>query len=195
MASTELSGGARSNLSKLVTEVDEHGRHVVIESESAGARTAFDDGRLLARGLATSGLDVLLVIDRATVNALGSTVELKAAAGVFPRGGSVTVLLVDAYERGRELPVDAGMDTRLVFSLEQVALGIYPALDPEASRAHFHDEGIAHDVRRLLAQSTAIRRYFAQPMYAAAGYTGVEATWVDREDSESELRRLLDVGR
>ena len=180
-------------LTRLVTDVDERDRHVVIDStdDPAGARRALDDGASLAAGLAATGVEVLLVVDRETASATGGAAALKNHAGVSSGGGSVTLLLVDAYERGGSLPPDAGLDTRLVLSLEQVALGIYPALDPIESRAHFHRDALADDVRRVLHASTALRRAFAQPMYAAADFTGVEATWVDPEEAAEELRRLV----
>jgi RNA polymerase sigma-70 factor, ECF subfamily len=192
VGSTAPSGGARSNLAKLVTEVDEHDRHAVIECPEGGdAVRAIDDGRRLAHGLAASGLDVLLVVDRAIADVVGPAGGLKDLAGLSAGGGSVLLVLLDAYERGRALPADAGMDTRLVFSFEQVALGIYPALDPEASRGHFGDPELAAEVRRVLAASKELRHFFAQPMFMAETYTGVTATWVDREEGERELAGLL----
>lgn len=195
VGSTTLTAGARSNLAKLVTEVDEHDRHAVIECPAGGdARQALEDGRALAHGLASSGLDVLLVVDRAIADAVGTAAGLKDLAGVSAGGGSVILVLLDAYERGLPVPADAGMDTRLVFSLEQVALGIYPALDPEASRANFGDDDLAAEVRRMLAASTRVRRFFAQPMFMAESHTGITATWIDREESERELVALVRGG-
>ena len=196
VGSRALSRGARSNVSKLVTDVPEHGRHAVIECAGAhDAERALGDGRALAHGLAGAGIDVLLVVDRATADFLGSPAKLKDLAGVSAGGGSITLILLDPYERGLPIPADAGMDTRLVFSLEHVALGIYPALDPAASRAHFLDQPLAEDVRRLLDAAAAVRQYFAQPMYAATEHTGVPATWVDAHDAEEDLRRLLGPSR
>lgn len=197
VGSTRLHRGARSNLAKLVTEVDEGGRHAVIETgddaDGDQVRKALADGGRLAAGLAADGADVLLVVDRASAELAGPIATLKDLAGSSPvaGGGAVTLILVDAHERGAVLPPDAGMDTRLVFSLDQVALGVYPALDPVESRAHFTDPEHAEEVRRLLRAALDLRRAFAQPMFAAEAFTGESPTWVDREDGEREIRELL----
>jgi len=49
------------------------------------------------------------------------------------------------------------------------------------------------EVKRMLTSATRLKQYFAQPMHASADYTGVPATWVDPEEGEQELRRLLDA--
>lgn len=101
------------------------------------------------------------------------------------------MILLDPYERGNALPPDAGMDTRLVLSLEQLTLGIFPALDPIESHARFEDSAIAEDVRRLLRASTDVRRFFHQPMIVAEEHTGEPPTWVARDDAETALQALV----
>lgn len=194
VASSQSSVGAWSNLGKLVTELPENGRHAVILSDDpAGAIRALADGAELARGLANSGTDVLLVVDKATANAIGGAVALKDLAGGSPGGGSITMILLDAYARDADLPRDAGLETRLVFSAENLALGIFPALDPVESGASFDDNDLAGEVRQLLRTSAAVRRYFHQPMVVAEDHTGEPPTWVDGTEAEQELRELLHI--
>jgi RNA polymerase sigma-70 factor (ECF subfamily) len=192
VASSLTSAGARSNLGKLVTELAEHDRHAVfLSDDDEGASRALRDGANLARGLANAAIDVLLVVDKATANAVGGPVVLKDLAGASPGGGSITMILLDAYARDADLPADAGLETRLVFSAENLSLGIFPALDPIASRAAFDNSEVAEEVRALLRTSLAVRRYFNQPMLVAEVHTGEPPTWVDRSDAEQELRTLL----
>lgn len=194
VASSRPSGGAWSNLGKLVTDLPEHDRHAVILSvDDQGASQALRQGTSLARGLANAGTDVLLVIDKATAGAVGGTAAIKDLAGRSPGGGSVTMILLDPYARDGDLPPDAGLETRLVFSAENLSLGIFPALDPVESRSAFDNSELADEVRELLRTSDAVRRYFNQPMVVAEDHTGEPPTWVDRVDAEHELRDLLDA--
>lgn len=182
----------RSVLGKLATEPHEHDRHAVIQSDDDdGARLALRDGERLARGLAGAGVDVLLVVDKATCTAVGGPSALKDLAGVSAGGGSVTMVLLDPYVRGNDLPPDAGMETRLVFTTDHLALGIFPALDPVESRSTFDNTELADEVRRLLRASNEVRRFFNQPMVVAESHTGEAPTWVDRGDAEDTLRGLL----
>ena len=101
VASSQQSSGASFNLGKLVTELPEHGRHAVILSDDdQDARQALHDGTQLARGLANTGVDVLLVVDRASADAVGGPAKLKDLAGASSGGGSITMILLDAYARG-----------------------------------------------------------------------------------------------
>lgn len=191
-ASTRQSVGAWSNLAKLVTELEDNDRHAVVICEDPGdASATVRDAALLARGVAAAGVDVLLVVDKATSDDSGGPQALKQLAGLSPGGGSITVILLDPYEDGQPLPPDAGMDTRLVFSADQLARRIFPALDPVLSHAKFHTNTLTTDLRNLLVRSEEIRRYFDQPMVVAEDYTGEAPTWVDRTDAETELEDLL----
>lgn len=191
-ASTRQSVGAWSNLGKLVTELDDPSRHAVIlgnEPEEASKTVA--DAARLAHGLAGDGVDVLFVVDKATADDAGGPLGLRDLAGLSPSGGSVTLLLVDPYADGAPLPPDAGMDTRLVFSVDQLALRIFPALDPVLSRARFHRNDLTDSIRAVLASADMLRRFFGQSMVVAQGYTGEEPTWIQRTEAEAELRSLL----
>jgi hypothetical protein len=193
-ASSRESLGAQPNLVKLVTELEDHDRHAVVMTDEAGeAPAALRDASLLARGLAGGGVDVLQVVDMATAEAAGGPAQLKALAGLSPGGGSVTLILLDPYGPGFSPPTDAGMDTRLVFSADQLALRIYPALDPVASRSGFQASDLADEIRDLLARSDQVRRYFGQSLVVARDYTGEEPTWVDRVDAEAELAHLMEA--
>ena len=191
-ASTRQSVGAWSNLGKLVTELDDPSRHAVVlgDGPEEGPQTV-SDAAALAQGIAGLGTDVLLVVDKATADAAGGALGLRDLAGLTATGGSVTLLLVDPYAADAPLPPDAGMDTRLVFSADQLALRIFPALDPVQSRARFHRSDVAEEVRGALASADQIRRFFGQSMVVAQGYTGEEPTWIERADAELELRSLL----
>ncbi|MEN3273194.1 MAG: F-type H+/Na+-transporting ATPase subunit beta [Actinomycetota bacterium] len=180
------------SLDKLVTEPHEHDRHAVILSDDDdGATLALRDGDQLARGLAGAGVDVLLVVDKETCTAVGGPTKLKDLAGLSSGGGSVTLVLLDPYARDAALPPDAGMETRLVFTADHLALGIFPALDPVESRSTFDNSDVADEVRRLLRASNEVRRYFNQPMVVAESHTGEPPTWVDRADADDALRQLL----
>ena len=192
-ASTRQSLGAWSNLGKLVTELDDPSRHAVVlgDHPEAATQTVRDAARL-AQGLAGRGTDVLLVVDKATADAAaGGPLGLRDLAGLSAGGGSVTLLLVDPYAADAALPPDAGMDTRLVFSAEQLALRIFPALDPVLSKARFHRSDVADEVRAALAVADHVRHFFGQSMVVAQGYTGEEPSWIERTEAENELRTLL----
>jgi len=192
VGSAQRSSGAWSNLHKLVDDEIEHDRHAVIVSDDdEGARVAVSDGRALAEGLADTGVEALLVIDHATAAAVGGPATLKDLAGVSAGGGSVTLLYVNPYGPTASPPVDAGMDTRLVFSAEMAAAGIFPAIDPVESRASFVDSAIAEDVRAAVRAGEAVRRYFKQEMIVAEEHTGESPTWVEQADAEAALRDLL----
>lgn len=192
VASSRPSVGAWSNLAKLVTELPDHDRHaVVLSDDDTGARQALRDGATLARGLAAAATDVLLVVDKATATAVGGASALKDLAGLSPGGGSITMILLDPYARDGVLPPDAGLETRLAFSAENLSLGIFPALDPTESRSSFDNTPLADDVRKLLRTSNAVRRYFHQPVVVAEDHTGEQPTWIDRAEAEQELQQLL----
>jgi hypothetical protein len=60
-----------------------------------------------------------------------------ATAGLTDAGGSVTVVVVNTVPRQAAPPPDAGCDTRLVFSVDRLVLGQFPAVDPVESQARF----------------------------------------------------------
>jgi RNA polymerase sigma-70 factor (ECF subfamily) len=186
------SGDAWPGVEKLVTEVEDNARNaVVVGDHPDDAARVLRDAHALARGLAAERIDVLFVVDRATADQVGGSPALKDLAGESPGGGSITLILLDPYERGAELPPDAGMDTRLVFSLLQMAAGIFPALDPVASHAKFDRTPLGDELRSFLVRADEVRRFFAQPMVVAQDHTGQAPTWVDRSETERELRGLM----
>lgn len=183
--------GSQPNFGGLITEVDEHDRHAVILTDGASeAPQALRAGANLANGLASLGTDVVLIVDQPTADVVGVT-SLIGLAGLSDAGGSVTVVLVNALPREAPLPDESGLDTRLVFSVEPFALGIFPALDPVRSRAAFANPPMADEVRRLLSTASQVRAYFHQPMWIAEDYTGEPGVWIDQIDAEAAVRTLI----
>lgn len=183
--------GAFPSYRGLVEDVDEHDRHaVVLHAGPSDAAAALAAGSNLANGLAASGVDVILAVDRVTLDDAGLD-DPATLAGLAAGGGSVTLVVVNAVPREESLPPSLGLDTRLVFSLERLFLGIFPALDPAESRAAFAEPALAGEVRQLLADAARLRAHFHQPLRVAERYTGEPATWIDQTDAENELRALL----
>ena len=86
-----------------------------------------------------------------------------------------------ALERQAADPPALGLDTRLVFSVEQFSLGIFPAMDPVRSSSTIAGAGDGEAVRRRLADAAELRAWFHQPMFLAQDYTGEEGVWADPE--------------
>lgn len=165
---------------------------VILTSRPEDASKALRAGARLAAGLAAAGVDVILAVDLATcAETRTDAAALAALAGLSRGGGSVTAVLVDALARGAAFPDDVGLDTRLVFSVEQLALGIFPALDPIRSHVSFAEPAHAAEVRQLLARAAQVRAYFHQPMHVAATHTGEPGLWFDRAEAEVALGDLL----
>lgn len=179
------------DLSILTTDDSvEHDRHAVVLAEPGeDASAAVQSAANLAAGLADTGNDVVLVLDR---RVLDPSADLSALAG-HAATGSVTVIVTSVFPRRGPLPASASLavDTRLVLSLEQFVAGIFPAIDPVASSSVFGGVGSAAAVREHLAQAERLRRYFAQPMHASAKFTGDEPTWVSESDADTQLQALL----
>jgi len=165
-------------------------RHCVILTDSGDDQArAVRSAANLAAGLAETGTDVLLVIDRRVISDIG----VRNLAGIGPSGGSVTVLVVAAYPRRGPRPdlAELDVDTHLVLSIEQFAAGIFPALDPVVSRSSMSGAQSAAAVRDQIEAADRLRRYFGQPMHASEAFTNEPAVWVDQVDAEVELQRLL----
>ena len=182
--------GAFPSFSGLIDDVDEHGRHAVFVADGvADANHALTAATSLAHGLAGEGTDVLLALDLATVR--NTDVDPVLLTGVTPSGGSVTVVVFNVVGRAEALPDAINCDTRLVFSLERLVLGMFPAIDPILSAARFAEPPVAPAVRRVLEQAEEIRAFFHQPLKVAESFTGEPSTWVDPHDAEAELQDLV----
>jgi RNA polymerase sigma factor (sigma-70 family) len=109
-------------------------------------------------------------------------------------------------ERLATLP---SVDTVIRLSKDLAQLGIYPTVDPLASRSRLLDTGlvdpehaeIAARVRRALAATAAedlkprarkIQRFFAQPFYVAEPYTHRPGVTVSRAEALQVCRETLD---
>ena len=101
-------------------------------------------------GLLQPGSTRFVVIDEPTIRAV-SVDHVKAAAGVSPGAGSATVVVVRAVDRAAPLPSPLGMDTTLVFSIEQFALGIFPAIDPIRSDTVLVRAPVAEAARQAMS--------------------------------------------
>lgn len=156
--------GSQRDLGHLTTEPGVPGPAAVILTNAASeAPHAVATGARLAAGLAHAGSDVVLIVDEATLGAVDSS-ALTDAAGVADEG-AVTVIAVRALGKGAELPPRLGFDTTLVFSVEQFALRVFPAIDPTQSNSRFATSEAAERARVHLRQAAALRAWFNQPLF------------------------------
>ncbi|MEY2426457.1 MAG: hypothetical protein QOI61_2029 [Actinomycetota bacterium] len=170
-----------------------HDRHaVILTGPGDDAVTAVRSGTNLAAGIADTGSDVLLVLDRRVLDTERNG-DLAASAGLTAGGGSVTIVVVTTTPRSGPRPdyAELTLDTQLVLSIEQFVAGIFPALDPVLSTSTMPGVASAEAVRRQLQAAAQLRGYFAQPMHTAAAFTGEPSVWVDQLDAETELQELL----
>lgn len=182
--------GAFGSFTALIDDVEEHDRHAVfLVTESGGAVDKLNAASNLANGLAAAGIDVLLAVDRATLDLTGQRPQ--ALAGLAPSGGSVTAFAFNVVPRDQPLPAEVGCDTRIVFSRDKVALGEFPAIDPVNSNARFADSDTPRSVRSALETGRRLRAFFAQPLRVAEAHTGEPSTWVEPAAAAAELQALL----
>lgn len=182
--------GSQPDLGCLVDEDGIPGPNAVILAAGDGdSRRAFEAGTRLAAGLATTGLDVVLAVDRPTLGALAPS-DLVSAGGLASEG-SVTVVALNTLDRGEPEPDPIGLDATLVFSVEHLALGVFPAIDGSRSTSSLAITPAARDAKERLTNAAALRTLFDQPMFVAKPHTGVDGTWCEPADTESELSSLL----
>lgn len=146
-------------------------------------------GARLASGLAHEGAEVALIVDEATVQAV-ATSGLIDAAGLATEG-AVTVIAVRALGETTQWPTNLGFDTTLVFSVEQHALRIFPAIDPLRSNSSLGISDLGDRARRRLIQATSFRDRFNQPLFIAREYTGAAGEWAEPSIAQDELASLL----
>lgn len=161
----------------------------ILYSEPDDAHRSVHAGSRLAAGLAAAGRDVVLLIDGATLDHLDPSV-LQTHAGMA-EGGSVTLVALRPVARGDDPPAPLGLDTTLVFSIEQFALGIFPAIDPAVSTSALPGPGVAAALRDQLERAAKVRSWFHQDLFVAADFTGREGTWVEPDAADEELRALI----
>jgi F-type H+/Na+-transporting ATPase subunit beta len=155
------------------------------------------------------GRDVLLLVDAPPEGEL-PLANLRDRVGVHGKG-SITLLAFDlllpntGYARA---PVDdAEWDVQLVFDRALAKRGVYPAVDPVASRSRLLDDGrvppehaaIARDVRELLrnasdAHSIRAQRvieFQSQPFYVAEPWTARPGAFVPVDAALAGYRAIL----
>lgn len=182
--------GSQADLGHVATSPEVPGPSAAVLWESGDdARAAFDAGAALAGGLAHDGLDVVFVVDGETFGHVG--IEALRDAGGLADSGAVTTVLVRPLPRNESLPAAAGCDATLVFSLEQFALGIFPAVDPVQCTSVFDPSPVGARAIARLKESADVRSWFAQPMFMAEDFTGDAGTWVEPADADADLTRLL----
>lgn len=183
--------GSQPDLGHIVTEPGIPGANAAILCATTNQMpAAFESGVRLAAGLAAAGRDVVLLVDGSPLDPSQLT-HMSRLAGLVG-DGAVTVVVIRAVPRGDEVPPGLDLDTTLVFSLEQFALGIFPAIDPARSSSILPT---AHDVaavRTQLDRAARTRAWFHQDLFVAADFTGHNGTWINPQDAEHELRALLD---
>ncbi|MGQ0431612.1 MAG: sigma-70 family RNA polymerase sigma factor [Microthrixaceae bacterium] len=181
--------GSQADLGCIVTEEGMPGPSAAILTATPDETAhAFDAAARLSAGLAAAGLDVILVVDQPSLEQLNPA-ALVAAAGLADEG-SVTVIAVRALERATDAPSPFGLDTTLVFSIEQFALGIFPAIDPTLSTSTFDITEAGQTIRQRLTEASTLRAWFNQPLFVAQDYTGDSGTWLDPETVQAELADL-----
>jgi len=162
---------------------------VILTNTASEATHAVAAGARLAAGFAHAGSDVVLIVDEATVQAVGPT-ALIDAAGVAD-DGAVTVVAVRVLDKAAHLPAHLGFDTTLVFSVEQFALRIFPAIDPTQSTSRVATSALGERARQHLREAAALREWFNQPLFVAQDYTGVAGSWIEPATAELELTQQL----
>ena len=181
--------GSQPDLAHIVTEPGMPGPNAVILSASPDETAkAFEARARLAAGLAGEGLDVILAVDRLTLEQLDRA-ALTACAGLAAQG-SVTVVAFNTFDRTSDATEPMGLDTTLVFSLEHLALGIFPAIDGARSTSTLDVSNTARAAKRRLAEAASLRAWFSQPMYVVEDHTGEDGTWLEPDAVEAELRTL-----
>jgi len=182
--------GSQRDLGHVTTEPGIPGRNAAIltkdPSEGPQALTA---GATLAAGLAQAGLDVVLVVDEPTIRSVDPK-TLANAAGIAEEG-AVTVIAVRTVDPGTQLPPQLGFDTTLVFSIEQFALRIFPAIDPTECVSRFAISDTAERAKRHLRRAATARSWFNQPLFVAEDFTGTAGEWIEPIDAEQELVQQL----
>ncbi|GAC1601157.1 MAG: hypothetical protein NVS3B21_28620 [Acidimicrobiales bacterium] len=178
--------GSQSDLAHIVSEPGVPGPNAaILASGPADTARAFEVGSRLAAGLAAQGLDVILVVDRPSLEHLDPA-ALTASAGLAAEG-SVTLVALNTSDSREDTIFAIAPDTRLVFSLEHLALGIFPAIDAARSTSTLDIGEIALEVKRKLSNASKLRAWFNQPLYVAQDYTGAEGTWLEPDAITSEL--------
>lgn len=178
--------GSQPDLAHIVTESGIPGPNAaILTGDAAATAQAFEAGSRLAAGLAAQGLDVILAVDRPSLEQLDPA-TLTASAGLATEG-SVTVVALNTVDRCADTPVPMGMDTTLVFSLEHLTLGIFPAIDGARSTSTLDVSDSARAAKQRLANAASLRAWFSQPLYVAQDYTGEDGTWIEPDTVETEL--------
>lgn len=181
--------GSQPDLSHIVTEAGIPGPNAAILVDTpADTERAFQAAARLAAGLAHEGLDVILAVDQPSLRQL-TTAQVAASAGLGP-DGSVTVVALNIHDRGANATAPLGLDTTLVFSVEHLALGIFPAVDGVRSSSTLDLTDTARTAKNQLANAADLRNWFNQPLYVAQDFTGDDGTWCEPADAEAELSAL-----
>jgi F0F1-type ATP synthase beta subunit len=181
--------GSQPDLAHIATESGTPGpTAAILATNPADTARAFKAGSRMAAGLAAQGLDVLVAVDRPSLAQLDRT-ALSASAGLAAEG-SVTVVALNAHDRAAELPAAIGLDTTLVFSLEHLALRMFPAIDGARSTSTLAVSDTACAVKQRLAEAAKLRAWFNQPLYVAQDFTGEDGTWHEPDATEAELAAL-----
>ena len=182
--------GSQPDMSCLVTEPGLPGPNAaILAAGDHDTAQAFEAGARLAAGLASEGLDVILLVDRPTLGQF-TPAALTERAGLAV-AGSVTVVAVNTVDRGAEQFEPMGLDTTLVFSLEHLALGIFPAIDGARSTSTLDITDAARKAKQRLADAAMLRSWFQQAMYVAEEFTGEDGTWLEPDAVEAELTALV----
>lgn len=178
--------GSQADLGHIVTEEGLPGPNsAILVTDADDTSRAFDAGARLAAGLAADGLDVILVIDEPSLEHLEHSVLIDSAG--LAAEGSVTVVAIRALDRGADRPTPIGLDTTLVFSIEQFALGIFPAIDPTACASMFDLTSAGQTIRQRLLDASKFRAWFNQPLFLAQDYTGESGTWLEPDTIDDQL--------
>lgn len=164
---------------------------VILGAAPQDAAPALDRGSRLARAL-THDRDVILAVDDCTAfRAADQFATLRN--GLTADGHTMTVLHVDCYGEGFDAPERPGYDARISLSLQLAATGLFPAIDPAASRSALLEgntpEGErARRARALLAAAQELTDALAQGLVAD---DADRQAWIDPSVAAAEVDGLI----
>jgi len=183
----------------------------------AQARRAIETAAIMATAFRDQHHEVLLVV---FLDAhLPTGLELAAATGILPAGGSTTLLVchpLNEVPQTQTLP--AGTDARIVLGLGPEFAGEYPAIDPFASFSRWPGPDQVQDLAEQQAARAALRTlrdraaligapgaaadpalgrasrlhaYLSQPFFVTVSFLGLAGTSVTPQQSHAVITKIL----
>lgn len=163
----------------------------IIASDESDTETALHRGTRLANAL-LEHRDVLLIVDDALASAAGPP-PTHLNHGVTEDDRALTIIHVDPFGEGFEVPERTDYDARITLSLDLAARGLFPAIDPERSdsallRTQDDAAARARGVRKLLAAARQLADSLTQGLVSK---TSTDRTWLDPSAASREVDSLI----